>query len=417
MMRLPVQLLLLLLTSTTSAVPSPSRLFLRQDTCLPNFSVCGGGLPRNFCCPEGTKCLSLAGDTTVLCCPEGSSCEKIETVPCNLDEMDPEEFPDAPIKTTVFDVALEKCGDKCCPFGYTCNGSGQCQKDRDQSQPPKGDEEEEPVVTTTTTTTQTAEPTSEPEETETGAPEATATNDPANSGDGEEQDEDSGPNTGAIVGGVVGGCAVLLIAAVALLVVVRRRNRQKPSSPSLTEKSRNRREKTKSAGFSNIISDPISQPDQYRTDFILHPPSTGPSAERWLDRQPSNARAAPVRPPRASIPNPFNSPNPSVAGSASSRASTASFGDVRTGQVTRGARLAPIRSMKASSRHLRPSDAYGYANHNPSAESIDIFADPRAVDRPDTRQTTFTDLMDEADLSGVGRDRTFIQVPGTTPRI
>lgn len=445
MFNLPLQLLLLLLTSTTttSAIPSSSssRLFLRQDTCVSGFDVCGGDLPSNFCCPTGTKCLSLAGDTTVLCCPEGKSCDKIETVPCDVDEMDPEKNPDAPIKTSVLGVALETCGDSCCPFGYGCNSSGQCQMKRDQSKAP----EEDKPSSTTTTSTKTEEPTSAPDKTESGAPEATTTGDPASSDGTGDETKDSGPNTAAIVGGVVGGCAILLIAAIALLCLVRRRNRQggpsssSSSSGSPSEKARSRGVRTRSAGFSNIISDPISQGDQYRTDFILHPPPSSSSfsgnnnsnnnADRWLDRQPSNARTPPVRPPRVSIPNPFNSPNPSVAGSAtSSRASTASSGfsnatgDIRTGQVARGgARLAPIRSMKASSRHLKPSDAYAYGHGghygNRSAESIDVFADPRAVERPDTRQTTFTDLMDEADLSGVGKDRPFVQVPGTTPRI
>lgn len=412
MARLPRQLNLLvlvsLLSSTASAVPS-SLLFARQNSCkAEGFETCGSPFPRNFCCPTGTQCLSLAGDTTVLCCPEGSTCNRIESITCNLDALDPEDNPDAPVKTTVLDVALEKCNDgTCCPFGYSCLGDGRCEKNEDQSEAPKADEP------TTTTTKAPAEPTADPtttdtdSSTETDPPKASATGDNSESDNSE---EDNGPDTASIVGGVVGGCAILLIVAVALLVLVRRRAKQAP----MTEKSQQKRDRTKSNGFSNIISDPILQPDQYRADFILRPPTTTSTTQepRWPDRQASTRGR---QRPRVSIPNPFNSPNPSVADSAS-RASTMTYDDdnVRTGQVTSGARLPPIRSMKASSRHLRPSDAM---NRQPSAESINVFADPGTVDRSHQRQTTFTDLMDEADLRGVGRDRPFVQVPGTTPRI
>jgi hypothetical protein len=415
MTRLPSKLnllVLLSLLSTASAAPS-SLLFARQNTCkAEGFEVCGNGFPSNFCCPSGTSCLSLAGDTTVLCCPEGSTCNKIESITCNLDALDPEDNPRAPVKTTVLDVALEKCKDgTCCPFGYSCAGDGRCQKNEDQSEAPKADE---PSTTTTRPPAEpTAEPTADPTETDSDSP--TETDQPAASatnGDGESDNanEDSGPDTASIVGGVVGGCAILLIVAVALLIVVRRRAKKAP----MTEKSQQKHGRTKSNGFSNIISDPILQPDQYRADLILRPPPTTSTTQepRWPDRQASTRRQH----PRVSIPNPFNSPNPSVAGSAS-RASTMtddSDDNMRTGQVTSGARLPPIRSMKASSRHLRPSDAM---HRQPSAESINVFADPITVDRSQQRQTTFTDLMDEADLRGVGKDRPFVQVPGTTPRI
>jgi hypothetical protein len=95
----------------------------------------------------------------------------------------------------------------------------------------------------------------------------------------------------------------------------------------------------------------------------------------------------------------------------------------RTGHVS-GARLAPIRAMKASSRALKASSRFlkpslprnpRDVQRQPSEESISVFADPKTVEHRLTGQTTFTQLMDEADLGEVRRGKPF--VPGTTPRI
>jgi hypothetical protein len=59
----------------------------------------------------------------------------------------------------------------------------------------------------------------------------------------------------------------------------------------------------------------------------------------------------------------------------------------------------------------------------PSGENIDVFADPDTVrstthgnvDKRSTRGTTFTDMMNQADLGDVHSGRPY--VPGTTPRI
>jgi hypothetical protein len=69
--------------------------------------------------------------------------------------------------------------------------------------------------------------------------------------------------------------------------------------------------------------------------------------------------------------------------------------------------------MKASSQYLKPQRTS--IHRQPSGECINVFADSNAVDDQFNRQTTFTELMDRADLKGVGRDKPY--VPGTTPRI
>lgn len=82
--------------------------------------------------------------------------------------------------------------------------------------------------------------------------------------------------------------------------------------------------------------------------------------------------------------------------------------------------------MKASSSyaHRLPQNTQsepgsGGGGGGAGYENINVFADPVTVrtrsDKRYTHATTFTDLMDEADLGDVRRGRPY--VPGTTPRI
>ena len=84
--------------------------------------------------------------------------------------------------------------------------------------------------------------------------------------------------------------------------------------------------------------------------------------------------------------------------------------------------------MRASSKFTHRS-TQPHLHHEPSSEDINVFADPSAVkgenaanggggrggDQRLTRGTTFTELMDQADLGDVRRGKPY--VPGTTPRI
>lgn len=129
------------------------------------FSLCTNApLPSssNFTCPVGDSCLLLAGNSTVLCCPAGSTCSKILPVTCDLSEQDGSAHPDAVIKTTVFDVSMTTCGDgNCCPFGYTCDSSSECQLLLDQSQLPEGHDSDASSSSTSTSSaaTRTTSPT------------------------------------------------------------------------------------------------------------------------------------------------------------------------------------------------------------------------------------------------------------------
>ncbi|KAF5023853.1 hypothetical protein F66182_4057 [Fusarium sp. NRRL 66182] len=424
--RLPIPLRVLLLAalcaSTTSALPA-SHVFSRADTCKSDQTSCNSDL-ASFCCPEGNSCRLLAGQTTAVCCPEGETCNTIQPITCDIRGQDQKRFPNAPVKTIVFNVELQKCGGRCCPFGYSCEGE-QCVLDKDQSEPPEGAELPNETstavpsaITTATGAIETisisAAPTSSSEPTEAaGAGSESSTDSESSAEEDSNSTDESGPATTSIIGGVVGGCIILLIIGIVVFLYVRRQKKHEKTAG--LEKGSHiygyGRRSNSDASFGNIISEPISQPNSYRADFILKTPSTQRSSI-MPERQLSNASNRLQPPPpriRISIPNPFDSPNPSP------NAAQPGPGDddesIRRGNV----RLPPIRTMKASSYYSR-RPATPELQREPSSENINIFADPSTVKpRPLTRATTFTDLMDEADLGAVRRGKPY--VPGTTPRI
>ncbi|KAH7188688.1 uncharacterized protein B0J16DRAFT_99488 [Fusarium flagelliforme] len=424
--RLPAPLRVLLLTtlcaSTVSALPA-TRIFAREDTCDADQTSCNSDI-ANFCCPNGNSCKLLAGKTTAVCCPKGQTCNVIQPITCDIRGQDQKEFPNAPVKTIVFNLALEKCGKKCCPFGYSCEDD-QCVIDKDQTDIPKDaelpNETSTPVPSAVTTATGeietisiSAAPSASAEPTEAVGAGSDKSSDSNDDEDNESKSDNSGPATTSIVGGVVGGCIILLVIAIVIFLYVRRQNkREAAGSEKGSHIYGNGRRANSDASFGNIISEPISQPNSYRADFILKTPSTQrtsivPVPARQFSNASNRLHAPPPR-IRISIPNPFDSPNPSPNAQPSSADNEESL---RHGNV----RLPPIRAMKASS--------YGYRQpstpelqREPSTENIDIFADPSTIvkPRPLTRATTFTDLMDEADLGAVRRGKPY--VPGTTPRI
>ncbi|KAF7545266.1 hypothetical protein G7Z17_g9307 [Cylindrodendrum hubeiense] len=409
-----------------------SRIFLRADSCDADQVTCPSTLPSNFCCSENTTCKALAGGTTAVCCPEGSSCDLIRPITCNLSEQNVTNRPNASIKTTVFNVALEACGDNtCCPFGYSCNDDSECIMDDDQSKAPSGSE----TSTTSTTAAPSVTSTTISSSTDIASTDIASTTETASftaapeQSSGSESDSssgNSGPATTSIIGGVVGGCLLLLVLAIIVFLCIRRRNK---GDGSRSEKSggpfSHARAASSTGSFGNIISEPITQPNSYRTDFILKSSCSSTLGSRTLSpsrtlvqspsrtfvQSPSNTLRISPTPPRIriSIPNPFDSPNPSP--NHQSVLPSPIDEEPRHGNV----RLLPIRSMKASSYcSRRPSTPE--LQREPSSESINVFADPGDVTpRPLTRATRFTDLMDEADLGEVRRGRPY--VPGTTPRI
>lgn len=351
--------------------------------------------------------------------------------------------------TIITNLELEKCGSMCCPFGYSCEGDSKCVLDKDQSSPPEGAEypsgsSSAAPSATSPTSSETASASAEP----TSTSEPSKASDENQKEDPEEEKKDDGPATTSIVGGVVGGCIILLIIAVVIFLYFRRQKKREGGHGEKGGHFYGGGGSTSSseASFGNFISEPIVQPNSYRADFILKTPSqnsqvsggsssvpqsqfsgaqsqfSGASSsvpQRQFSFSPTPTRV-PQGPPRIriSIPNPFDSPNPSP-NHKSAQMSPIDDTPVRHGTV----RLPPIRAMKASSQISRRPDSPDL-QREPSCESINVFADPSDVVKPRrlTHATTFTDLMDEADLRGVGRGKAYApgtkpHVPGTTPRI
>lgn len=408
----PLRLLLLRLLLSAPAVsssPAVSSLFARADMCAAEgLMSCSKDFPDNFCCPKNNSCISLAGGTTVLCCPNGSSCVKIHPITCNIRAQDPNFPPDnlkAPIKTTALDAALPKCavGGYCCPFGYSCSDHGtECSRNKDQSQPPKP--KQQPSASPATS----AEPsaTSTTSDSPSSAAAASATpNDVSDPGPA------PGPGKGALIGGIAGGVVGLIMLVAVVILCLRRRRRTASDQDSMQEQS------TAGAGgpYGHVISAPVMHPGSYRSDFLRgNPASPEPPAASY---SPSNTHLRPG--PRISIPNPFDSPNPSPYSPPRSPASVTSVEEMaaRTGHVI-GSRLAPIRAMKPTeARYSRRMSTDGRARE-PAYEDINVFADPDTVrsSRSDRPITTMSEMMDEVGLGDVHRGRR-PYVPGTTPRI
>ncbi|EFY87788.1 hypothetical protein MAC_06155 [Metarhizium acridum CQMa 102] len=219
----------------------------------------------------------------------------------------------------------------------------------------------------------------------------------------------------SIIGGAVGGVLALCLLIGIIFLCVRSRSKKSPKPGPYRE-----------------ISPPILNNQAGRVDFIRKveentpPPPKGRSfmdrCSRFLglpERQMQNTHSA--------IPNRFNSPNPSLQSSRLSRSSLTSEDDRNARTVHVGARLPPIRQMRGThtqSRRISTLEAYD----EPSRESINVFADPdmmshRSDGRHNYRGTTFSDLMDQADMSGVHRNGGYVpgsqrlRVPGTTPKL
>ncbi|KAM0738559.1 hypothetical protein ACQRIT_006296 [Beauveria bassiana] len=437
-----------------------------------DLEACPSSLPSGFCCPSGQQCLPLAGLTTALCCPSGRSCEKISPITCDLKLQNPKENPDATVITSVFDVDLEICDNGCCPFGYSC-ANRVCVRNASQSKKP-GEEGGKSSSTTTASASSTAEATSTASTTatdvatltQTTTATATATSTP----DSSSSDADAGKGikskTMSIIGGVVGATLVLLILIVVGILCVRRRRKRAAGANPLGEKTGYHRagSTTSSVRARGLyISEPILQENSYRSDFILKSPSAASS----ISQRPANSRwsgggggggGIGVAPPRIptpvsnrqqqqqqqqqqqrredpEFPNPFASPNPSMAEDRRySLASSDMFDEtgLRTGQVVTG-KPAPIRNMRPSSRRISREPQHLHAMAD---ERIDVFSDEYAVPQQQqqqqqypyqqrdayggakdrmTKMTTFSQLMDKADLGDLYRGKRY--VPGSPPRL
>lgn len=286
MLALPLQLRALFLCALLSpahAVP-PRHLFRRDDTCADKkLASCPSEVPENFCCPDETKCIVLAGGTTALCCPEGKTCDRISPITCNLALQDADRIPNAGVKTTALDGELGKCGSGCCPFGYSCDDD-KCIMDDDQSEAPARGSGRKPTPSPSDTTGST-KPTISDEG---------STKEP-------QGDKDAVPTTAIVVGVLLG--VLGLVAAIVFILIWRSKRRRKPANTDPTKLTKSRSSQSlASSSFGNSgdipnaprtisnISKPIVDEGQIqRNDFgrrsesTRKPPNRSGSSRRVAD--------------------------------------------------------------------------------------------------------------------------------------
>ncbi|KAK6497905.1 hypothetical protein TWF481_012302 [Arthrobotrys musiformis] len=119
-----LQVCLFVSASPTSIQSYPELSILSRQV---SSNSCGTGSQRctnpkvsNFCCPTGTECIPVLGNTAVGCCPTGQDCRIISTSECSALE----EAVSSPSQ-------IARCSSgKCCPPGYLCDGN-HCQLEYD----------------------------------------------------------------------------------------------------------------------------------------------------------------------------------------------------------------------------------------------------------------------------------------------
>ncbi|KAL4868267.1 hypothetical protein BDV12DRAFT_170050 [Aspergillus spectabilis] len=318
----------LMLMTILSANASPSHALSlhskRAETCSGSSQQCSGaGLPDNFCCSSSSTCVGIDGGSSVICCPEGQDCTYIEPITCDVTKQDASLHPDNVIKTTRLDDDLPTCGNSCCPFGYSCQGSFCAMNDTPSSTSTSSTTTEESESTTTSTsTTTTLEFSAEPTESSTTTT-AETTSDSADHTAGaistitseasstiatlstptlsqysaasdnslaEEGATCPAFPTNAVLAGFFPGSVFGAVAALLLTVCIRRhqRNRLPPGEKVVQNTYR------KSTGTLMGISDPIpSDESSFRTDFLLRtdPKRNSEGARSVLQRSRSRVKS------------------------------------------------------------------------------------------------------------------------------
>jgi hypothetical protein len=214
-----------------------------------------------------------------------------------------------------------------------------------------------------------------------------------------------------IVGTIVGVLGGAALAGALLFFCYRRRKRSSPRAAPRIGEGKVHRPTTSTSSFGNIISDPIMHDSSaFRTDFILKTPTT--QGQR-------SAQSSPTRPTTTATQNGrlstmFQGRNSTISQEHPGHSPATYTPVAATGMGMTAASVPPIRAMRNST-----AGGYKYGNapqpvtprlqREPSSESINVFADPSTVGRSNSRDkrltqaTTFTDLMEEADLGGVMR--------------
>ncbi|KAJ5163138.1 uncharacterized protein N7500_004968 [Penicillium coprophilum] len=300
-----VLLLLTLLASIRPGQASNSFDLIPRssDACPTSYTRCGSTNASNdFCCPSDSTCISLDQGSSSICCPAGKDCNYISPITCDIQQQDVTIYPESVIKTTRLGESLPKCGDACCPFGYTCEGGKTCSLNKKTSTTATAivsASSTNKELSATTTTSPVSSSSTNPASSSTTAtssiaPQATITPVPSPSSENSANSttcaalSSSCPSfpPGAIAAGFFPGAVLGAVAALLISLCIRRTRKDEceiqegKSGPNWTQRS--------SSGAILCISNPIPQDDtSYRTDFLRSPPrvkrsSTGGRSTRTM---------------------------------------------------------------------------------------------------------------------------------------
>ncbi|KAK3394678.1 hypothetical protein B0H63DRAFT_54638 [Podospora didyma] len=403
-LRLPLQVAALAAICASASTIPASQLFERQSTCAePGFSQCKAtNFPSFFCCPPNNTCTPLAGNTTLLCCPAGADCSIILPISCDLSQQDGEKHADAAVKTTALRGTMQSCDTGCCPFGYSCTSDKKCKMDSNQNAIPL---QQQPTASSTSSaskaptssasgssatvsTSVSSSPTTSG--TSTGPTNAQQTSGPAATTSAEPAPVAKGPPIAVIAGASAGG-ALAIIIGVFIACILLRRKKEPAEGPDALKLSRS----TSSFGNFVTIGPPIVTEDTVRTDFGRYPPRTEDGESVNGNLMPNSTETSPA--PRA--PSAAYNKNPA-------RQSSIAYGYAPPG--------IGLPYADDGEDDLMPSTPRPY--REPSSVSINVFADPRQItpegspenNRRYSHLTTFTQMMEEADLGGVARGRGYV---------
>lgn len=398
--------------TAASAVPL-NELFMRQSSCAANFNRCKNAeFPDYFCCPSDQRCIALAGNTTVLCCPEGSECLRIQPLPCDISLQDGEKNPDAVVKTTALRGTLARCGGQCCPFGYSCE-KGECVRDANQNAAPIQTSSGKPGPTSTGSarTSATSDAGSGP------TADTTSPADGASTTSGSDAEASSGPPVAAVAGGVTAAVVVLIAAAVLAFFFLRKKKKKASEAGSPPKLSRS------TSSFGNMISNPImAQDGAFRSDFarVPGPRDAGGDAGGGFGGDAGND---PDSVTAALIDSSVNSPEagamlavPPAAAQRPDRLSATGYGGYG-GLQPSPFQPSPFVDMPYVDHDSGLVPQTPRQHREPSSVSINVFADPNITpdrtpesnaDRRYTNMTTFTQMLDKADLGGMARGESYV---------
>jgi hypothetical protein len=282
--------MLLLLTLLASIGPAQAfgsldLLPRSSDSCPTSYASCSNTkLPDDFCCPSDSTCISLDNASSAICCPALEDCDYISPIVCDIQQQNTTLHPESVIKTTRLSESLAKCGDACCPFGYTCQENSTCALDKAAattaiaSVSSSSTTASSSAGTTTTPTTPQATITPVPSPLSENSANSTATDLPTSC--------PAFPGRAIAVGFFPG--AIFGAAAALLVSLCARRRTHKNETQIQESKPKTDWTQRSSTGALLSISHPIPQDDtSYRTEFLRSPPrakrsSTGGRSTRSM---------------------------------------------------------------------------------------------------------------------------------------